>query len=110
MRCTSNSIFSMQKFIHQTTYGHIGEVHTAKPMYSMKDNAAGGQGIYRTVYHPQGESHMADYHVKGDKIYAAADGAQHALYAIKGDQIHTTEHNLHHDANHSHVLDIKSHI
>ena len=99
----------MQQFIHQTTYGHLGGVHTMKPMYAIKTSATGTQGIYRTSYHPQGESHVADYHVKENKIYSASDPTQRALYTIQGNQIHTTVNNLHHNPDASHVLDIRAH-
>jgi hypothetical protein len=79
-----------------------------KPLYMMKQNAAGGSGVYRTAYHPQGESHVADYHVKDNKIYAAANDTK-ALYEIRGNEIHTTVHNLHHDPDRSHVLNLKTH-
>ena len=99
----------MQQFIHQSTYGHAGGLHTAKPFYVMKNQPGGEGGIFRTAYHPQGESHVADYHVKDNKIYAAGDGSGKALYTIRGNEIHTTEHNLHHDGDHTHVLTLKSH-
>lgn len=97
------------QYIHQTTYGHLGGVHTMKPMYAIKTSATGTQGIYRTAYHPEGESHVADYHVENGKIYSASDGAKRALYTIQGNQIHTTVNNLHHNPDASHVLDIRAH-
>jgi hypothetical protein len=92
------------QYIHQTTYGHSGGFHTAKPLFAMQNNhifemkngrpdtkavyAVRNNKVYSTSFHPNGES-------------------PHALYEIKGDKIHTTMAHPNHDPN-SHAFEIKS--
>jgi 1,2-phenylacetyl-CoA epoxidase PaaB subunit len=92
------------QFIHQTHYGHVGALHTAKPImamdkghiYEMKNGrpdthaiyAVRDNKVYTTSFHPHGES-------------------PHAVYEIHGDKIHTTMNHPHHDPN-SPAFEIKS--
>ncbi|HVM73709.1 MAG TPA: hypothetical protein VMU13_02435 [Candidatus Paceibacterota bacterium] len=92
------------QYIHQTTYGHAGAFHTAKPLFAMQNNhlfemkngrpdvkavyAIRDNKIYSTPLHPNGES-------------------PHALYEIKGNHIHTTAFHPNHNPN-QHAFEIKS--
>jgi hypothetical protein len=82
------------RYLHQATYGNAGGVHTAKPYFAMKTTTGGGAGIFRTVYHPQGESSTAMYTVRNNQVYASAahpnGPSVHALYTIQGNQMHAT--------------------
>lgn len=92
------------EYIHQTTYGHAGGFHTAKPImamdkghiYEMKNGrpdtkalyAVRDNKVYATSFHPHGES-------------------PHAIFEIKGDKIHTTTFHPNHNPD-SHAFEIKS--
>ena len=92
------------QYLHQNTYGNAGGVHTAKPMFVMKNS-----GIYRSEFHPEGKSEMALYSVRGSHVYATNEhpngATPHALYEIKGDRLHTTiNHPEHNPATHTFQL------
>ncbi len=93
------------QYIHQTTYGHLGGFHTAKPIMAMDKGH-----IYNMV---GGRPDMKQplYMIRNNKAFATAyhpDGANpHALFVINGDKIHTTEFHPHHNPD-SHVFEIKS--
>jgi hypothetical protein len=97
-----------QQYLHQATYGNAGGVHTAKPMFVMKN-----QGIYRSEYHPEGKSEMALYSVKGNHVYATGSHPNgpslHALYKINGDKIHTTMHHPEHNPS-MHAFELHTHL
>jgi hypothetical protein len=92
------------QYIHQTHYGHMGEVHTARPImaiqnnhvYEMKNGRPDTRALYQirenklfaTHLHPNGES-------------------PHALFEIRGDKIHTTINHPNHYAD-GHSFEIKS--
>lgn len=90
------------QYIHQTTYGHAGGIHTAKPVfaydknhfYEMKDGRPDtkamyqvrGNQVYATTYHPNG-------------------GSPHAMFTIQGSKIHTTAFHPNHNPS-THVFEI----
>lgn len=75
------------EYLHQSTYGHAGGFHTAKPIMAM-DRAKGhiydikngvvdtarpifaikGGKAYTTEYHPEGRSPNAMFHVHEDRL------------------------------------------
>ena len=77
------------QYLHQSTYGHAGGVHTARPIMAM-DNGH----VYGMV---NGRPDLLKpiFSVQNNRLYATAhhpDGVSpHALYEIKGDKVHTTE-------------------
>jgi hypothetical protein len=91
------------QYIHQTTYGHAGGFHTAKPImaidkghvYEMKNGRPDTKAVYvvrdnklfATQFHPNGASN-------------------HALFEIRGDKIHTTVNHPAHNPS-SHTFEIK---
>ncbi|HEY4487489.1 MAG TPA: hypothetical protein VI483_01855 [Candidatus Paceibacterota bacterium] len=91
------------QYLHQSTYGHAGGFHTAKPvmamdsshMYDLKD----------------GRPDMAKpiYAIKDNKVFATAhhpDGASlHALFEIRGNKVHTTSfHPAHNTSSHTFLI------
>ena len=84
------------EYLHQTTYGHAGGFHTAKPimaidrakghiydmkggrpdtakpLYAIRDNHA-----YATAFHPGGESAHAVFEIRGDKLHTTAHHPDH---------------------------------
>ena len=95
------------QYLHQSTYGNAGGVHTAKPMFVMKN-----QGIYRSEYHPEGKSETALYNVRGNHVFASGahpnGPSLHAVYEIKGDKMHTTMHHPEHNPS-SHSFELRAH-
>ena len=93
------------QYIHQSTYGHMGGFHTAKPVMAMDKGH-----IYNMV---GGRPDMKQplYMIRNNKAFATAyhpDGVNpHALFEIRGDKIHTTEFHPHHNPD-THVFEIKS--
>lgn len=92
------------QYIHQTTYGHAGGFHTAKPVMAMDKGH-----IYNMVNGRPDEKPL--YVVRNNKAFATAyhpDGeSPHAMFEIKGDKIHTTEYHPNHNPD-THTFEIKS--
>jgi hypothetical protein len=92
------------QYIHQTTYGHAGGFHTAKPLFAMD------KGSVFEMKNGRPDT-KAVYMVRNNKVYATAfhpnGESPHALYEIKGDKIHTTLAHPNHNPN-DHAFEIKS--
>ncbi len=90
------------QYIHQSTYGHAGGFHTAKPIFAMD------KGHLYEMKNGRPDT-KAIYAVRGDKVFATAFHPQgenpHALFEIRGDKIHTTEFHPNHDPG-KHVFEI----
>lgn len=91
------------EYLHQSTYGHAGGFHTAKPImamdrskghiYDIKDGkvdttkpifAIRGGKAYSTDHHPDGSSPHAMFHVKGDKIETTINHPSHSkIFELK---------------------------
>ena len=91
------------EYLHQSTYGHVGGFHTAKPImamdrdkghiYDIKNGivdkskpifAIKGDKAYATDHHPNGASPHAMFHVKGDKLHTTVDHPFHSsIYELK---------------------------
>ena len=93
------------QYLHQSTYGHMGQLHTAKPImaldkghiYNIKNGrpdldkplfVVRNDHAYTTAFHPSGET-------------------SHAMFVIKGDKVHTTEYHPAHNPI-AHTYEIKS--
>jgi hypothetical protein len=90
------------QYLHQSTYGHAGGEHSAKPvfaldkghLYEMKDGRPDTKAIYA---------------VRDNKIYATehhpSGPSPHALFEIRGDKVHTTLfHPAHNPSSHTFVI------
>ena len=92
------------QYLHQTTYGHAGGFHTAKPIMAMDKghiyNMVGGRPDAKAMYV-----------VRDNKAFATSFHPQanspHAMFEIRGDKVHTTEHHPAHNPD-SHSFEIKS--
>ena len=91
------------EYLHQSTYGHAGGFHTAKPImamdrakghiYDIKDGkvdttkaifAIRGGKVYQTEHHPGGASPHAMFHVDGDKLHTTVNHPYHSsIYELK---------------------------
>ena len=90
------------QYLHQSTYGHAGEEHTAKPIFAL----AGGHLYEIKDGKPDTK---AVYRVAGNKIYATAQhpsgASPHALFEIRGDKVHTTNfHPAHNPMTHTFTI------
>lgn len=94
------------QYLHQTTYGHAGGLHTAKPIMAMKDGH-----IYEMK--DGRPDTKAIYQVRDNKVYATSfhpDGpSQHAMFEIRGDKMHTTAFHPAHNPS-MHAFEIRSHL
>jgi len=92
------------QYFHQSTYGHAGEAHTARPLYVLKKD----NHVYTTAYHPNGESEKPVYTMRDNRLYATEhhpDGASpHAMFEIRGNKVHTTQFHPQHAPSHSFEL------
>lgn len=91
------------QYLHQTTYGHAGELHTAKPIMVMH-----GGHIY-DIKDGRPDLSKPLYAIRDNKAFATEhhpDGASHhALFEIRGDKVHTTSfHPAHNPASHTFVI------
>jgi len=90
------------QYLHQSTYGHAGAFHTAKPVmamdkghiYEMKDGRPDTKAVYR---------------VEGNKVFATEHHPQgaspHAMFEIRGDKVHTTSfHPSHNPTSHAFTI------
>jgi hypothetical protein len=91
------------QYLHQSTYGHAGGFHTAKPIMAMDhghiyDMKGGRPDLSKPLYR-----------VENNKAYATAfhpgGESPHAVFEIKGDKVHTTEYHPAHNPS-SHVFEI----
>ena len=90
------------QYLHQSTYGHAGEEHTAKPVFAL----SGGHVYEMKDGKPDTKS---IYAVRDNKVYATRhhpDGASpHALFEIKGNKVHTTSfHPAHNPLTHAFTI------
>ena len=92
------------QFIHQAHYGHIGSLHTAKPVMAMRNNhiyeMKNGRPDTKALYV------VRDNKVYSTSLYPTGENA-HAVFEIRNNKIHTTPYHPNHDPN-SHAFEIKS--
>lgn len=95
------------QYLHQSHYGHIGGVHTAKPIMAMD------KGHIYDIKNGRPDMVKPLYAVRDNRAYATQhhpDGASpHAVFEIRGDKVHTTEHHPLHDPNdpNKHIFEIR---
>ncbi|MDR3571950.1 MAG: hypothetical protein P4L81_07255 [Candidatus Pacebacteria bacterium] len=91
------------QYLHQSTYGHAGGFHTAKPIMAIHD------GHMYDMKGGRPDLSKPLYRIDNGKAYATAfhpDGASpHAMFEIKGDKVHTTQYHPAHNPT-SHVFEI----
>ena len=92
------------QYLHQSRYGHIGSVHTAKPIMAMdKEHVYGITGGRADLSKPL-------YRIVDNRAYATEHHpggvSPHAVFEIRGDKVHTTAHHPQHDPS-NHVFEIK---
>jgi hypothetical protein len=91
------------QYLHQSTYGHAGGFHTARPIMAMDhshiyDMKGGKPDLAKPLYRLEGgKAYATEFHPGG--------ASQHAVFEIKGDKVHTTEFHPNHNAS-SHVFEI----
>lgn len=97
------------EYIHQTTYGHAGGFHTAKPIMAMDRD----KGHIYDITGGRPDTSKPIYAIRGNHVYATEhhpDGENpHAMFEIRGNKIHTTEFHPHHNAS-SHIFELKQSI
>jgi hypothetical protein len=92
------------QYLHQSTYGHAGGVHTARPIMAMDKghiyDIKGGQAdLSKPLYRlHENRAYATDHHPGGSSL--------HAAFEIRGDKVHTTEHHPHHDPD-KHTFEIR---
>ncbi len=93
------------EYLHQSTYGHAGGTHTARPIMAMDrskghvyDIKGGRPDITKPIYVIRGEhAYSTEHHPGGE--------SPHAMFEIRGDKIHTTPfHPSHNPTSHMFVL------
>jgi hypothetical protein len=103
------AIIVHMQYFHQAKYGHAGGMHTARPLYVLKND----KHVYTTAYHPMGESDKPLYAMRGNHLYSTIhhpEGVQpHAQFEIRGDKVHTTLAHPQHNAS-SHVFELRPHL
>ncbi len=91
------------QYLHQSTYGHAGGFHTAKPIMAM------GNGHIYDIKNGRPDLNKPLYRVENGKAFATSFHPQgespHAMFEIKGDKVHTTEFHPNHNPA-SHVFEI----
>ncbi len=92
------------QYLHQSTYGHAGGFHTAKPIMAMDKSH-----IY-DIKNGKVDLSAPLYRVENNKVFSTefhpAGASPHAIFEIKGDKVHTTEFHPAHDPG-SHAFEIK---
>ncbi|HTR18657.1 MAG TPA: hypothetical protein VMH91_01590 [Candidatus Paceibacterota bacterium] len=92
------------QYLHQSTYGHAGGLHIAKPIMAMDkghiyDIKDGRPDLSKPLYRVQeGKAYATEHHPSGPSV--------HAMFEIKGDKVHTTQFHPAHNPS-SHVFEIK---
>jgi hypothetical protein len=91
------------EYIHQSTYGHAGSFHTAKPImaldrdkghiYDIKNGKVdlskpifkmNGDKVYSTEHHPNGASAHAMFHLEGDTLKTTINHPSHStIFQLK---------------------------
>jgi hypothetical protein len=97
------------EYLHQSTYGHVGGFHTAKPIMAMDRD----KGHIYDIKNGKADLAKPIFAIRGDHVYATAfhpNGASpHAMFEIRGDKLHTTvNHPAHNSA--AHIYELKSHL
>jgi hypothetical protein len=88
------------QYLHQSTYGHAGGFHTARPIMAMDhghiyDMKGGKPDFAKPLYRIEGgKAYATEFHPGG--------ASPHAMFEIKGDKVHTTEfHPAHNPSTHA---------
>ncbi len=97
------------EFLHQSTYGHAGGVHTARPVMAMDRS----RGHIYDIKGGRPDITKPIYNIRGDQAFATAHHptgpSPHATFEIRGDEIHTTKFHPNHNPT-SHIFEVKSHV
>ena len=93
------------QYFHQTTYGHAGGLHTAKPIMAMKDShifeMKNGLPDTKPIYQVRdGKAYATSFHPDGQ--------SEHASFNIQGNKVFTTMHHPAHNPD-MHTFEIKTH-
>jgi len=91
------------QYLHQSTYGHVGGLHTAKPVMALH------QGHIYDIKDGRPDLAKPLYRVEGNKVFATAlhpkGASPHAMFEIHGDKVHTTSfHPAHNPDMHTFVI------
>ncbi len=94
------------EYIHQSTYGHAGGFHTAKPIMAM-DRARGA------IYDMKGgrpDTSKPLYNIRDNHAFATSfhpgGASQHSVFEIRGDKIHTTVNHPNHNPT-THTFEVR---
>ena len=92
------------QYLHQSRYGQIGGIHTAKPIMAMD------KGHIYDIKGGRPDTTKPLYAIRDNMAYATEhhpDGiSPHAVFEIRGDKVHTTAHHPSHDSA-NHVFEIR---
>ena len=94
------------QYLHQSTYGHAGGFHTARPVMAMDrvkghiyDIKGGRPDVAKPIYNIRGEhAYSTEHHPAGPSV--------HATFEIRGDKLHTTAFHPHHTTS-SHMFEVR---
>lgn len=92
------------QYLHQSTYGHAGGLHTARPIMAMD------KGHIYDIKGGRPDFNKPLYRIENNKAFATefhpGGSSPHAVFQIRGDKVHTTEFHPAHDPD-AHVFEIK---
>lgn len=86
------------EYLHQSTYGHAGGFHTARPIMAIDrtkghiyDIKGGRPDVAKPIYNIRAEhAYATEHHPAGQAL--------HPTFEIRGDKVHTTPFHPHHNA------------
>jgi hypothetical protein len=94
------------EYLHQSTYGHAGGFHTAKPVMAMDRS----RGHIYDIKDGKVDTAKPIFAIRNGKAFATEhhpDGANpNAMFHLKGDKLHTTQFH----PNHSSIMELKKHL
>jgi hypothetical protein len=94
------------EYLHQSTYGHAGGFHTAKPIMAMDRT----KGHIYDIKDGKVDTSKPIFAIKGSKAYATEhhpNGSNpHAMFNVRGDKLETTIHHPHHSS----IMELKKHL
>ncbi len=91
------------QYLHQSTYGHAGEEHTARAVMALD------KGHVYDIKNGRPDMDKPLYRVEGNKLFATehhpSGASNHALFEIRGDKVHTTSfHPAHTTSSHAFTI------
>ncbi len=94
------------EYLHQSTYGHAGGFHTARPIMAMDRD----KGHIYDIKNGKVDTSRPIFKVQGDKVFQTEHHPEgvspHAMFHVVGDKLHTTQFHPHH----SHIMELKKHL